>query len=154
MKTIEIELSTQSIDKAIKELEFASNINQVCQELAQIGCDEAARRFARASSDGHTDWNVSVVPIDNGYKIVASGKDVYFIEFGTGFFANPNGYETSVPVYPGSWSEQHAQMFSRYGFWYYKGEKLQGTEAQNAMYYAGKAIRDNANRVIEKVMSK
>jgi hypothetical protein len=154
MKTIEIELSPKSIDKAIEELDFISHIDTVCQDLALIGADEATRRFMRGSQDGNNDWDVEVVPIENGWKIVASGKDVYFIEFGTGFFAHPNGYETSVPVYPGSWSEQHAQMFSRYGFWYYKGEKLQGTEAQNAMYYAGKAIRDNVNRVIEKVMNR
>ena len=150
MKYIDIELSPQSIDKALQELAELDKLDLICQKLALIGAEEAMRRFMRGDH-GNTDVNVDVVPIENGYKIVASGKDVYFIEFGTGVFANPNGYETTVPVYPGSYSEQHAQQFSTKGFWYYGGEKLQGTEAENAMYYAGKAIRDNMERVIQEV---
>ena len=153
MKQIVLELSLQSVDKALQELNEIFNLDLICQKLAMIGADEAMRRFARGDH-GNSDVNVDVLPIENGYKIVASGEDVYFIEFGTGVFANPNGYATTIPVYPGSYSEQHAQQFSTKGFWYYGGEKLQGTEAENAMYYAGKAIRDNMSRVIQEVLGK
>ena len=159
MKRIEIELTSASCGKAIRELgkiqkEYSKKIDEVCKKLAQIGRDEAQRRFDRGKEHGNGDVIVTVMPIENGYKIVASGEDVYFIEFGTGFFANPNGYATSIPVYPGSYSEQHAKAFSEHQYWYYAGEKLQGTEAQNAMYYAGKAIRDNEKRIVQEVFGK
>ena len=86
------------------------------------------------------------------------GHDVYFIEFGTGFNAGTaygDGLPpTSVPVYPGSWSEEHAQAFSTHGYWYYQGEKLQGTEAEMPMYYADKAIRENERKVVKEVFGK
>ena len=60
----------------------------------------------------------------------------------------------SVPVHPGSWSEAHAKAFSEHGYWYYGGEKLQGTEAEMPMYYAEKAIRENEKRVFEEVFGR
>lgn len=157
MKTITIELSAVSTKYAARLLkDYArghnKRLDEVCRRLAEIGKDEAQRRFDRGAEHGNGGVIVEVVPIDRGYKIVASGHDVYFIEFGTGIYANPNDYTTSVPVYPGSYSEQHAQRFSEHGFWYYEGEKLQGTEAQNAMYYAGKAMRENEQRIMKEVL--
>lgn len=164
MKQITIELSPESCKKALGEVrKYKKAINpkldEVCRRLAEIGAEEARRRFAIGS--GHGNGGVVVDPpvkTENGYKIVASGHDVYFIEFGTGFNAGTaygDGLpETSVPVYPGSWSETHAEVFSTYGFWYYRGEKLQGTEAEMPMYYAGKAIRENEKRIIKEVFGK
>jgi hypothetical protein len=111
----------------------------------------------------HFELNILIFPpikISNGYKIVAAGEDVYFIEFGTGFNAG-TAYgdkgvppSVSVPVHPGSWSEEHAKAFSEHGYWYYAGEKLQGTEAEMPMYYAEKAIRENEKRVFEEVFGR
>ena len=158
MKTITIQLSPASCDKALKELreyekKVKPKLDEVCRKLAEIGAQEARARFARGDH-GNGGVVVTVEPMSNGYKIVASGHDVYFIEFGTGFFAHPHGYETSVPVYPGSWSESHAQQFSEKGYWYYGGEKLQGTEAEMPMYYAGRAIRENEKRIVREVFGK
>ena len=159
MKTITIQLSADDCAKAVRGLqEYTKNIipklDEVCRRLAEIGAQEASLRFAR-SDHGNGGVAVTTVKMDNGYKIVASGHDVYFIEFGTGNFAGV-GYgegmpQTSVPVYPGSWSERHKQQFSNYGFWYYAGERLEGTEAAMPMYYAGRAIRNNERRVVKEV---
>ena len=158
MKTITIELSTESCKAALEQLKpykkSDKKLDLVCKKLAEIARDEAQRRFDRGAEHGNGGVQVSIMPIENGYKVIAQGEDVYFIEFGTGIFANPNGYDTTVPVYPGSYSEQNAQKFSEYGYWWYGGEKLQGTEAQNAMYYAGRAIRENERRVWEEVFGK
>lgn len=155
MKHIVYELSPDSCNNLLKELEqyeksVKPKLDKVCKLLAELGAEEARRRFARGDK-GNGGVIVDVVPIDNGYKIVASGHDVYFIEFGTGFFAHPHGYATSIPVYPGSYSEQHAQQFSEYGFWYYEGEKLQGTEAEMPMFFAGQEIRKNEQRIVREV---
>lgn len=163
MKTLVLELSPESCQDALDELkkyqrEISPKLDEVCRRLAELGAQEARMRFARGDH-GNGGVTVTVEKIDNGYKIVASGHDVYFIEFGTGVNAGV-GYgdsgvpATSVPVYPGSWSEQHAQEFSRYGYWWWQGEKLQGTEAEMPMYYAGKAIRENEIRIAREVFSK
>lgn len=159
MKTITIQLSADSCDKAVKELQAYSKgvdpkLDEVCRRLADIGAQEAQARFSRGDN-GNGGVVVTTERISNGYKIVANGHDVYFIEFGTGVNAGV-GYGdgmpvTSVPVYPGSWSEHHAKQFSENGFWYYNGERLEGTEAEMPMYYAGKAIRNNMKRVVSEV---
>lgn len=155
MKTITIELSVDSCANAIKEMlqyqkDIAPKLDEVCKRLAEIGAKEADAYFAAGSGNGNGGVDVTVEPIPNGYKIVASGEDVYFIEFGTGDMVSPH-YSVSVPVFSGSWSEQHAKQYSTYGFWYYQGERLTGTWAAMPMYRAGKAIRDNERRVVKEV---
>ena len=159
MKKILLQLSADSCNKAVQELiayqkEIIPKLDEVCRRLAEIGAQEAQARFARGDH-GNGGVSVTTERIKDGYKIVASGHDVYFIEFGTGHFAGVGYGEgmppTSVPVYPGSWSEQHAQKFSEYGYWYYAGERLEGTEAEMPMYYAGRAIRNNERRIVKEV---
>ena len=169
MRKITIELSVAGCNKALKELkkyqrEIRPKLDEVCRKLAEIGCQAANEQYVKANADSSETGNggvqAVVLPLEggNGYKIYAEGEDVYFIEFGTGNSAGMmygDGLpQTSVPVYPGSWSEQHAQAFSEHGYWYYGNEKLQGTEAEMPMYYAGKAIRENERRVIEEVFGK
>lgn len=163
MKKITIELSEESATAAAEYLkahkkQVDPKLKEVCKRLAEIGASEASARFARGDH-GNGGVSVSVEPIENGYKIVASGQDVYFIEFGTGVFAGiaygDSGVPAvSVPVYPGSYSEQNKRRFSEYGFWYYKGERLEGTEAEMPMYYAGRAIRMNEKRIAQEVFGK
>lgn len=155
MKTITVELSVDSCQKAIKELEryereIKPKLDEVCRRLAEIGAQEAMANLKHVH--GNDDATIlPVVPIENGYKIVMQGKDVYFVEFGTGDMVDPHYSNVSVLVAPGSWSETHAKQYMTYGFWYYKGEQLEGTEAQKPMYYAEKAIRENARRVKDEV---
>ncbi len=156
MKTITIELSADSCKKALEELKrykkgIKPKLDEVCKRLAEIGALEAQAHLVLAN--GNTDASIlQPVKIDNGYKLVMQGEDVYFVEFGTGDAANPNGYAVSVPVYPGSYSESHGEKYATYGFWWYGGEKLTGTPASMPMYYAEKAIRANIDRVVREVL--
>lgn len=155
MKIISIGMSPDSCSNAIDELKVYQKdadpkMDEICKRLAEIGEIEASARFSIADH-GNGGVQVTLEPMENGHKIVASGHDVYFIEFGTGDDVKPHG-EVSVPVYPGSWSEQHAKQYSTYGYWFYGGEKLAGTYAEMPMYHAGKAIRENMKRVVEEVL--
>lgn len=159
MKTISIELSVDSCKKAVKELaqyqkEIKPKLDEVCKRLVEIGIQEAQSHLVLA--DGNTDCTIEpAVPIDNGYKIVMSGSDVYFVEFGTGDDVATNSYYTPlVAVYPGSWSESHAEKYSTYGFWWYGGEKLTGTPAYMPMYYAGSRMRQELPRIVKEVFGK
>ena len=93
MKTIKIELNTQSIRKAYKEfMNYKAWVERKTEELAQrladIGVQEAQYRFDNAQYDGDGKVEVSVVKTDNGYKVEASGQAVCFIEFGAGVYYN------------------------------------------------------------------
>ena len=166
MKHISFRLSIKSVDRAIRELEkyrqeIIPKLDEVCKKLADIGKETAQKIFneaAQNTEEGNGGVKVDVVPIENGYKIVASGEDVYFIEFGTGNSAGMfygNGLPvTSVPVYPGSYSEQHNGMYAERGYWFYHGQIMSSTDTYMPMYYAGKAIRENEQKVMREVFGK
>ena len=158
-RVLKIELSVESINRAVTELEtYARDINkkldEVCRRLAEVGIQEANARLVL--TNGNTDAFVEGAPVKtaNGYKVVMSGSDVYFVEFGTGDAVNAHGYTVSVPVYPGSYSEQNSQQYAKYGYWWYGGEKLEETPAYMPMYYAGRAMREAFPKIVNEVFSK
>ena len=153
MKQIVLELSPASCNKAVKELEkyqkeIKPKLDEVCKRLAEIGAQEANTHLALAN--GNNDARISVEPMDGGYKLVMSGSDVYFIEFGTGSEVSSH-YEVSVPVFSGSWSMEHSQQYARHGWWWYGGEIYTGTPAYMPMYYAGKKMREEIPRIVKEV---
>lgn len=155
MKTIAIELSVDSCNKAIEELkkyqkEIKPKLDEVCRRLAEIGAQEATVRVLR-NREGNDDASFSVEKIDNGYKLVMSGEDVYFIEFGTGDQVSAH-YDVSVPVAYGSWSVEHSQMLWNKGFWYYDKVRYTGTPAYMPMYYAERKMREEAPRIVKEVL--
>lgn len=159
MKTITLELSTQSCQKALKELQqyekqIKPKLDEVCKRLAEIGAQEAQRFFDMAEN-GNGGTTVTTKKIENGWAIVAEGESVYFVEFGTGDAATTtHGFSVSVPVYSGSYSEQHAQKYSTYGYWYYGGEKLTETPIYAPMYHADKKMREEAPRIMKEVFGR
>jgi hypothetical protein len=159
MKRITIELSPSSCQKAIEELkryerEIRPKLDEVCRRLAEIGVMEAQAHLVLA--DGNTDATIlQPVKTENGYKIVMQGEDVYFIEFGTGnsagMFYGDGLPATSVPIYPGSYSETHSGMYAKWGYWFYQGEIMSSTDVYMPMYYAGKKMREEMPRVVKEV---
>lgn len=159
MKTITIELSVDSCKKAVKELEkyqrdILPKLDEVCKRLAEIGKQEALTIVDSIRlQEGNSVERLDVEKIDNGYKIVMEGADVYFIEFGTGDGVTPH-YDTSVPVAWGTWSAEHSQMLWNQGFWYYDKVKYTGTPAYMPMYYAEKRMREEIPRIVKEVFGK
>ena len=163
MRTITIELSRESTKAALKQLNayrksLDDKLKEVCRRLAEIGMAEAQIHYNEANAnveEGNGNVSVSIAPTESGYKIVASGEDVYFIEFGTGnsagMFYGDGMQNVSVPVYPGSYSKDHAQMYSTHGYWFYHGHIMSSTDSYMPMYWAGKAIRDNIEKVAREV---
>ena len=156
MKTITIELSVDSCNKAIKELQeyqkrIRPKLDEVCRRVAEVGRDEALSIINGIRlQDGNAVERVDVVPTDNGYKLVMEGEDVYFIEFGTGDGVSAH-YDVSVPVAWGSWSAEHSQMLWNKGFWYYDNVRYTGTTAYMPMYYAERKMREEAPRIVKEV---
>ena len=156
MRTITLELSAESCNRAVKELEkyqkeIKPKMDEVCKRLAEIGRDEAISVVNGIRlSDGNSVERIEAVQIDNGWKIVMSGEDVYFIEFGTGDGVTPH-YDTNVPVAWGTWSAEHDQILWKQGFWYFNKVRYTGTPAYMPMYYAEKRMREEMPRIVKEV---
>lgn len=169
LEPIELKLSVSGCNQALKELEkrrkqIKEGLDMVCKRLAQIGADAANEHYAEAEADsswtGNGGVRAIVLPLEdgNGYRILAEGEDVFFLEFGTGDMA---GFEyggdtsnVSVPVGPKTWSVTHAQKYSEQGYWWYNGYMLYETPVYMPMYYAVKAMRERAKEVIEGVFGR
>lgn len=123
---IKVRLSDAGLRDAERQIqEYKTTLNQKAQEfaraLAQKGTDVATIRFANAQYAGDNDVTVEHDPVQtsNGFAIVAHGKAVAFIEFGTGVSHSAYGGELPDGVGEhgtyGKGNGQHKR-------WYYYGE--------------------------------
>ena len=159
MKTITIELSTDSISRAIKELEryqkeIMPKLQRVCERLAEVGRDEAQRFFDMAH-EGNEGTRVTTKTLDNGCAVVAEGDSVYFVEFGTGDIIDDvtgtHGFSVSIPVKSGSYSEANGGPYSVKGYWYYKRVRYTETPIYAPMFQAERKMREELPKIVKEV---
>ena len=123
---IKVRLSDAGLRDAERQIqEYKTTLNKKAQEfakaLAQKGIDVATVRFANAQYAGDNDVTVEHDPVQtpNGFAIVAHGKAVAFIEFGTGVMHSAYGGELPDGVGEhgtyGKGNGQHKR-------WYYYGD--------------------------------
>lgn len=170
-KTIRFSLDVRSINKAIKELEsYMKKLKQIeqkiCEGLAEIGLEEASVRFSSAQYDGDNDVSVKLEQTEKGYNVVANGKAVAFIEFGTGVTHNRGvNYPLKKPsgiVGIGEYGKKQGRRKE----WRYKGNPgtngvirkdpktgiewviTKGNPAQMPMYKALTKMQSEAERVV------
>lgn len=157
MPKISLCLSPSSIDNAIKQLEqYKNNIDRKLDELtnrlALIGAKVAQVRFTNAIYDGDNDVHVSVEKTDKGYKIVASGQAVAFIEFGAGVYHNgKEPYPNPKPEGIVGIGEYGKGMGKRQA-WGYRDDSgvlhiTKGNPAAMPLWYASEEMR----KMIEKI---
>ena len=160
-KVIKMNLSTKSIDQAIKELKafrnsLESKKEQLLEELANIGVREASVRFTTAMYDGVNDSSVTLETISNGYCIKAEGKAVAFIEFGAGVYHNPGEpYPNPRPsgiVGIGEYGKGHGKR-QAWGFKDDGGELVitHGNPAAMPMWYASEEMRSKILKIAQEV---
>lgn len=162
MKTIEMSLDPKSISKAISELKKYRNDLQkkcarACRRLGQLGVISASFNTV-VLAEGNTDFRILPLQGKEGsYRVVASGEDVAFVEFGAGEgVAYPAGYPVdgfADKVYAGSWSQEFDGMFARKGFWYYQRQKYYGTPAGMPMYQAAQDMRNSIVTIFKEEFS-
>lgn len=123
-------------------------VKEVAERLCQIG-EPIIRQV-----HGHHATKLKTEPTKNGYKIVAEGQDILFIEFGAGDAAgSENANYDAVPweAQPRTWSMNHAQMYSRYGFWVFGGQIYREVQPTPAFYYAYEYMVQNLPRIAREV---
>ena len=123
---IKVRLSDAGLRDAERQIQiYKATLNQKAQEfakaLAQKGIDVATVRFANAQYAGDNDVTVERDPVQtpNGFAIVAHGKAVAFIEFGTGVMHSAYGGELPSGVGEhGTYGKENG----KHKRWYYYGE--------------------------------
>lgn len=123
---IKVRLSDAGLRDAERQIqEYKTALNKKAQEfaraLAQKGIDVATVRFANAQYAGDNDVTVERDPVQtpNGFAIVAHGKAVTFIEFGTGVLHTAYGGE--LPDGVGEYGT-YGKGNGQHKRWYYYGE--------------------------------
>lgn len=149
-----MKITVTGVDRIRDRIAKYADLSERCAELCRRLC-EVGEPIIRATHGRHA--VISSEPIQNGYVIRAEGQDILFIEFGTGDRAGAlDGWYDQVPesVRPGSWSEEHAQMYSRYGFWVFAGQIYHYTEPHPAFYDAYKAMVEALPQIANEVFSR
>jgi hypothetical protein len=129
-------------DFEVKEAEFV-------RRLAELGVSVASAGFATADYDGVNDVVVSMEKTATGYNVIASGKTVGFIEFGTGVrYPEWAGSDTGYTPPPhGSYGK--GQGKNPWGWWF------RGSEGAMAQHTYGnqpaEAMLTARNTMIERV---
>lgn len=121
---IKVRLSDAGLRDAERQIqEYKTTLNKKAKEfakaLADKGLDVAKVRFANAEYTGSNDVSCRVEQNGNTCTIIAEGKSVAFIEFGTGI--HHNGYGGELPPGVGA----HGSYGKGQGAnrrWYYYGE--------------------------------
>lgn len=166
-RTIKIRLNAQSINAAIKEIEAYRNklariSADICKNLADKGLEKAQVLFESAAYDGVKDAKVTAEPTEKGYRIIASGKTVAFIEFGTGVHYN-SGSSYPLPKPSGIVGiGEYGKGQGKKDEWQYVGSPgtngvvssdgrvvtTHGNPAQMPMYHALLKMQDEVERIV------
>lgn len=121
---IKVRLSDAGLRDAERQIqEYKTTLNKKAQEfakaLADKGLDVAKVRFANAEYAGSNDVSCRVEQNGNTCTIVAEGKSVAFIEFGTGVMHSAYGGELPDGVGEhGTYGKENG----KHKRWYYYGE--------------------------------
>lgn len=121
---IKVRLSDAGLRDAERQIqEYKATLNKKAQEfakaLADKGLDVAKIRFANAEYAGNNDVSCRVEQNGNTCTIIAEGKAVAFIEFGTGVMHSAYGGELPNGVGEhGTYGKENG----KHKRWYYYGE--------------------------------
>ncbi len=155
---INLELSTDGIEKALKEVEkyeqdIKAKVQLVIEKLTARGVVVAQNYFAQAIYDGVNDVTVSAT----ADRIIAHGKAVAFIEFGSGVTYG-HGYKGEKPP--------EISAIGTYGYgrgkrpsWKYWDEEqqavvsTQGNPPNMAMYHTSVHLHTIFNEVVREVFN-
>lgn len=173
MKDIEITLSSQSIEAAIRELnEYKRALNRkieifrkrVAEELADMAKGLFNQAQETIVNGGNGDLAPVNIEVDNSTEdlsvIIATGEDVVFIEFGTGVYHNGTAGESPHPK-----GKDFNYLIGGYGkgygkrqAWGYKDGSgnlivTRGIEAMLPMYNAAQACAEVAENIAREVFA-
>ena len=143
--------SIENAERIVRQYkkDFEEKEQEFLRRLAEIGVSIASAGFSTADYDGVNDVVVSMEKTATGYNVIASGKTVGFIEFGTG---------ARYPEWDGSDVEYTPPPHGSYGKgqgknpwgWWFRGSN--GAMAQHTYgNMPAEAMLTARNQIIEQV---
>lgn len=131
---IKVRLSDAGLRDAERQIQaYKATLNQKAQELAKAladkGLDVAKVRFANAQYAGSNDVSCRVEQNGNTCAIIADGKAVAFIEFGTGVMHSAYGGE--LPDGVGEHGTYGKENGKRKRWYYYRESGNAGTPVKH-----------------------
>ena len=159
-KTIQVKLTNQSLNQAIKELQrykmwVLTKENELRSRLAMLGATVASIQFSRAIYNGSNDISVRVDDTGSVAVIYAEGESVAFIEFGSGIkygYGHPMAGEFGMG--PGTWSdgpEGKGHWDNQKGWWYGDSQHTYGNPPAEAMLTARNAMIEQVVQIAKEV---
>ena len=157
MAKIKVELTTQSIGDAVKEIRkyqrwVMKKEAELRERLAMRGATVASIKFARAIYPGSNDVTVRVDNTGSVAVIYAEGEAVAFIEFGAGStygYGHPQAAELGVG--PGTYPDGKGHWNDPKGWWFGSSQHTYGNPPAMAMYSAVQAIAENVTEIAREV---
>ena len=166
-----LQVKVKGIERVVQSLspeELNKKMNEVCKQLAEVGKETASVGYSNfvlhegIPSGDDVDWyertpkiDVRVEPTENGYKVVAEGDELYFVEFGAGVYYN--GSE----AYPGERPEgivgigQYGKGYGNRNAWAFddgSGKVVtRGNMPSATMYYASEDMKREIERITKEV---
>lgn len=158
-KTIQVSLTNESINAAIKELKrykrwVVKKEAELRTRLAAIGATVASIQFARAIYNGTNDVTVRVDNTGSVAVIYAEGESVAFIEFGSGAkygYGHPQAGEFGTG--PGTYPKGKGHWDNPKGWYYAPGQHSFGNPPAMAMYNAVQEMTEQLTRIAKEVFS-
>lgn len=150
-----IDLSAAGINQltnGLKEFDkwVEEKSEELCQRLASMGAVYASLGFSRAIYNGAADFSITVEPCDGGYKVVAAGSTVLFVEFGSGLigYGHPEPHGFGPGTYPGKghWDDPR-------GWYFAHGQHSFGNPPNAPMYNSVKELEMELERVVREVFA-
>lgn len=138
-----VERALRGLERKADNLASESKVQQFMEALLATMPLWVETEFTRVDYLGDSAISVDLVK-ETPYKwrLVASGEDVLFIEFGTGIVYPPAPNAGEFGFGPRTWSDTHAQRIanSKDGSWYYAKQKTFGNAGANVMPRAADVI--------------
>ena len=158
-KRIDIELSVESINNGIKEVQkykrwVLQKEKELRVRLAALGATVASIQFSRAVYNGTKDVTVRVDATGTVAVIYAQGESVAFIEFGAGAklgYGHPQAGQFGVG--PGTYPDGKGHWDNPKGWWYGHGQHSYGNPPAMAMYDAVQKMTEDLTRIAREVFS-
>ncbi len=159
-------ITVVNLDKVISQVKdyrkgLNAKVNRFLERLSTLGAYRARVEFTGAMYAGTNDVEVSVEAEGAGYKVVAAGQAVLFIEFGTGVLNPEHPQSSEFGFAHGTYGE--GKGANEKG-WVYVGEqgnagrplrdgvyRTYGNPPAKAMYYAAKDMKSEIYAIAKEV---
>lgn len=157
---MKIELKLGEINKAVKQLEeYKKQLQEkerlILEKLAFFGAVNASLEYSRAIAE-ENDIQVKVEWVTrNKIKVMASGTQLLFIEFGAGItygYGHPEAskYGYGAGTYPsnkGHWDDPNGWWYSKDG----ESKHTYGNPPSASMYNTARKLEQEVERVVREV---